>query len=342
MNAELAWAGIVTLLLLPALALSAPTPDGAEDPEPGPIGPLITQLIALIREHYILEERIPKIEDTLREHQRLGDYESLSDVETLARRLTQDLRAASADLHFGVLPRLGASGMKATPRQDGGFPRVEVMKGGIGYLRIAAFVDPEVASGAADDAFRALAGTDALIIDLRSSRGGHPGMVAYLASYLFSGEPFLLNRIYWRNRDETREFRTRSDLGGPRYAGKVYVLTSSSTPSAAEGFAYHLKHFDRAVIVGETTIGAAHPTQTFPLGDDLLAYIPTGRAINPRTGTNWEGTGVEPDVVRSAAEAPETAYRLALEALLAEAENTKAAARLRKALSALPPRSDLP
>ena len=39
--------------------------------------------------------------------------------------------------------------------------------------------------------------------------------------------------------------------------------------------------------------------------------IPEARAINPFSKTDWEGTGVEPDVKVKAAEALETAEKLA-------------------------------
>jgi hypothetical protein len=41
--------------------------------------------------------------------------------------------------------------------------------------------------------------------------------------------------------------------------------------------------------------------------------VPFARAINPITKTNWEGTGVEPDVKVAAADALATTQKLALE-----------------------------
>lgn len=46
--------------------------------------------------------------------------------------------------------------------------------------------------------------------------------------------------------------------------------------------------------------------------------VPFARAINPISHTNWEGTGVEPDIAVSAAEALSTAQRLATEKLRAK------------------------
>jgi hypothetical protein len=46
-----------------------------------------------------------------------------------------------------------------------------------------------------------------------------------------------------------------------------------------------------------------------------------GRAINPITKTNWEGTGVKPDVAVPADEALNKAHELAVQKILANAED---------------------
>ncbi len=63
----------------------------------------------------------------------------------------------------------------------------------------------------------------------------------------------------------------------------------------------------RATVVGGTTGGGAHPVDfaSFDLGDGHYAQVsmPFGRAINPITGTNWEGTGIKPDIETPAEQA---------------------------------------
>ena len=68
------------------------------------------------------------------------------------------------------------------------------------------------------------------------------------------------------------------------------------TFSGAEEFTYNLKNLKRATIVGETTGGGAHPGGGFRVNEHFSMFVPTGRAISPITKTNWEGTGVKPDV----------------------------------------------
>ena len=45
--------------------------------------------------------------------------------------------------------------------------------------------------------------------------------------------------------------------------------------------------------------------------------IPFARSVNPVTGTNWQGTGVVPDIAVPEAEAYDVAYRQALRHVLA-------------------------
>jgi C-terminal processing protease CtpA/Prc len=98
----------------------------------------------------------------------------------------------------------------------------------------------------------------------------------------------------------------------------VYVLTSQRTFSGGEEFTFDLKTQKRATIVGETTGGGAHPVQGFPAGDHFTIGVPYAHPINPVTKGDWEGTGVEPDVKVSAADALATAEKLAVDKLVSQ------------------------
>ena len=310
---------------------------------PEEVEKIIEQLITLVGENYILEERLPAIKKHLRKGIRRGDYNRLGGNRQLSDKLTEDLRTASSDLHFGVRLRPAPMPACTIPQEklservdtDTGLGRVALLAGNVGYLEIKAFVDPHVGAAAADAAFQHLADSDALLVDVRHSRGGTPEMVAYLFSYFFDGEPFLFNSFHWRNQSKTLEFWTRNDLGSSRYVGRdVYILISPQTPSAAEGFSYHLQNFRRAMLIGQRTAGAAHTYEVFPLGA-LEVAIPTGQPISPVSGANWEGTGVEPDFGVAAEQALDVAHRLALKRLLEKSRDPATKARLEKALGTL-------
>jgi hypothetical protein len=216
-----------------------------------------------------------------------------------------------------------------------GFEKVERLDGNLGYLDLRGFMDAAMASEAAATAMNFLANTDALIIDLRRNGGGQPEMVALLSSYLFD-KPIHLNDIYSRFDNHTQEYWTRETVAGKRYGESkpVYVLTSNRTFSGAEEFTYNLKNLKRATIIGETTGGGAHPVRPHRLTDHFMIGVPFARAINPISKTNWEGTGVKPDIETSAAQALKTAHLLALKNILAKTADAQRANELKNVIAA--------
>jgi C-terminal processing protease CtpA/Prc len=172
------------------------------------------------------------------------------------------------------------------------------LRGNVGYLEIQSFQPVERAADSAANLLGALSGFDAIILDLRNNGGGNTPMVAFVASYFFDSKPVHLTDIYWRDSNQASEFWTRDSLPGPRSPRQpLYILTSASTFSGAEDFAYSMQKLKRAVIVGEQTGGGAHSGRGLQrLSPLFTAFIPVGRSINPITKTNWEGVGVEPDI----------------------------------------------
>jgi C-terminal processing protease CtpA/Prc len=188
------------------------------------------------------------------------------------------------------------------------------MAGDIAYIEILSFAArPREVRDETARIMGAAADARALIIDLRGNGGGSPFTVALVSSYLFGPVPVHLNSLYNRPENRTDDFFTDPGVPGRKFGPDkpIYVLTSSRTFSGAEEFAYNLQTRKRATIVGETTGGGANPGNGVPLPYGLTLFVPTGRAINPITKTNWEGVGVKPDVAVPASDALEAARRLA-------------------------------
>jgi C-terminal processing protease CtpA/Prc len=186
--------------------------------------------------------------------------------------------------------------------------RAEVLPGGIGYLKMDFFADAAVCGGEIRVAMASLNDANAVIFDLRDNSGGMENSVSLVASYLFDHPEYM----YGPRGAPTVESWTRSPVAGNRLADKpVYVLTSRSTWSGAEQFSYDLKMLKRATLVGETTRGGAHAGVFHRIDDHFGMGIPEERAVNPYGQGDWEGVGVTPDVQVKAADALETAVRLA-------------------------------
>ncbi len=244
----------------------------------------------------------------------------------LRAQLTDDFQAVSHDRHLHVnyapyklppdregppSPEDQARFRKDMERENCGFEKVEILPGNIGYVKFNFFASPDVCGDTVANAMGFVAHTDAVIFDLRDNGGGDPLMVSLIASYLFD-KPTHLNDLYDRKKNETTQYWTASYLSGERMAKQpVYVLTSKRTFSGGEEFCYDLKTQKRATLVGETTGGGAHPVSGHRIDDHFTIGVPFAHPINPITKVDWEGTGVTPDVAVSAADALDTAKKLA-------------------------------
>jgi retinol-binding protein 3 len=295
---------------------------------------VIGSIIKNLNQAYVFPEVAGKMEQSLRERVAAKEYDSVTSAKALAEKLTTDLQAVSHDKHLRVrysheaIPeRQNAEEptaeeieqFKTFLRQTNyGFEKVERLPGNVGYLDLRGFNPAEFAAETGAAAMNFLANSDALIIDLRRNGGGDPAMVAFLTSYLFGAEPVHLNDLYFRPDDSTHQWWTLPAVPGKRFGDKkeIYVLTSKRTFSAAEEFTYNLKNLKRATIIGETTGGGAHPGGGRRLDAHFQMFVPTGRAINPISKTNWEGTGVEPDVKLPAEQALKAAHVAALNKIL--------------------------
>jgi retinol-binding protein 3 len=291
---------------------------------------VIETAIKRLNDGYVFADVAQAMEKAVRDRAAKGEYDQITSAQAFAEKLTSDLQAVSKDKHLRVryshrpIPERAAGPREPTAEERAqyqrelawgnyAFERVERLPGNIGYIEFRGFTDAELGAETVAAAMNFVANTDALIIDLRRNGGGSPEMVALICSYLFGPEPVHLNSLYWREGNRTEEFWTRKEVAGKRYLGKdVYVLTSNRTFSGAEEFSYNLKNLKRATIVGETTGGGAHPGGMARLHEHFGMFIPRGRAISPVTKTNWEGTGVKPDVEVPAAQALHVARLAAL------------------------------
>ncbi|MGC4942684.1 S41 family peptidase [Kribbella sp. DT2] len=292
---------------------------------------VIDRLAALVSEHYVFPDVGREIADRLTKASTEGRYDVLTDPEQLSAQVTTDLQLGNQDKHLRLKFHRGEVPDETDPVEEdrywatrarldaGGMSRVERLPGNVGLLAIKPLLyAPPHAGAAVSAAMSLLSATDALILDLRACVGGSPEQVAFICSHLFDGEPVHLNDLVTPATGDVRQFWT-THAPGPSFGGTkpIWVLTSGSTFSGGEELTYDLQQLGRAKVVGERTGGGAHPRQGFKLHPQLEATVPLMRAINPVSGTNWEGAGVTPDLEVSADDAYDVAYREAIDHVLA-------------------------
>ena len=308
---------------------------------------VVDSVSRMLNDNYVFPDVAKEMTTLIAKNLKSGNYDALTDPMTFADQLTQDLQSISHDKHLRVRfapeqiaemrahaennnedDEIPEAWLRQMKMNNYGFQEVKILDGNIGYLDLRGFSNTEYAGETATAVMNFLSNAEALIIDLRKNGGGSPSMIQLITSYLYDPEPVHLNNFYYRPTNEHTQTWTLPYVPGNRRPDiDVYVLTSNRTFSAAEEFSYNLKNLERATLIGETTGGGAHPGGTQIATDRFTVWVPTGRAINPITKTNWEGTGVKPHIEIAAPEALTVAHMKALEKLvkIEEDENIKTA-----------------
>jgi hypothetical protein len=309
----------------------------------------------LLLDHYVFPDTADKMQKLLISKLDEGKYNDIDDVHEFAQVLTQDLRSVSEDRHIRVrfdpdaVKRVKASNSKSEEERERerkerierernanfGFQKLELLEGNIGYLDLRYFSGLSLAGDTIVASMNFLANARAVIIDLRQNGGGSPLTIQIISSY-FLDDYTHLNSFEWRGADSIQQFWTLPYVPGKKmYETDLYVLTSGRTFSGAEEFTYNMKNLERATIVGETTGGGAHPGGSRIVNDYFLVWVPSGRAINPISKTNWEGKGIDPHISVPQDKALDKAHSVALEKLMERTEDQQEMLGLQWALDGL-------
>lgn len=291
----------------------------------------IEGILKVLQTRYVFPEVADSMQNFVMNNLQSGKYDSIQDGEEFAFQLTKDLQSVSKDLHLKVQYSIEKTGENEDSDKDNsketwmnqiltennyGIKSKKILEGNIGYLEIPMFGPLDRCADTIISAIQYVIDTDALILDLRSCRGSlDENTIPFMCSYFFKESTHFFD-IYSRETNFTKQFWTYAWVPGKRYTDKpIYVVTSSRTFSGGEELAYDLKHANRAVVIGEVTRGGANPTNLERINPYFTVSVPYMRSVNPMTQTNWEGTGVQPDIPVKSNIALYTAQIAALRAL---------------------------
>lgn len=314
----------LTLLTLPRAA-------GAGDDTPRGVAAVVASDLETL---YVYPARARRTAALLRRRAAAGAYDGLQ-RDALAKRITADAATVLHDRHVRVSysvdvnPPANASGKGNSAAERAayehfarfvgyGLGRVEHLPGNVGYIDLHAFVgDAAHAATVFDGAANGVAYADAVILDLRNNHGGEPKIVARLLSHFLPPRTHL-NDFVARGDGTPKivasSYTTR--VQGPRITAPLYVLISKVTFSGGEECAYDIQTLRRGTLYGSVTGGGANPGDDHRIDDHFSVFVPTMRARNPITKTNWEGVGVAPDVAVAPSRALATVYAAILDARL--------------------------
>ncbi|CAN5792730.1 S41 family peptidase [soil metagenome] len=165
----------------------------------------------------------------------------------------------------------------------------------VGYLRIPSLAGQEVIDGVAAALAELVEADDpleGLVIDVRATNQGAPGVIVQVLSHFVAGE---VGAFHSRVGDEP--ITIEPSALAPAYADvPVVVMVDSGSQAEAEQLAAILQDQGRATIVGEETAGETHGSNTvdFPDGS-VLQLVSFGFKLPD--GETLEGRGVTPDLV---------------------------------------------
>lgn len=168
---------------------------------------------------------------------------------------------------------------------------IELLPGGVGYARITSFGERT-----GEELQTALAeletlGMSSFVLDLRDNPGGLLTAAVDVAGlFLDPGE--LVVRT--QSRRSGREVAYNADFHPPRDY-PVAVLINQRSASASEVVAGALQDTDRAVIVGERSVGKGTVQSIYSLPDGTGFRQTTAIYLTP-SGRSLDGEGIQPDI----------------------------------------------
>ncbi len=140
----------------------------------------------------------------------------------------------------------------------------------------------------------------ALVIDVRGNGGGSEPLAQQVAG-CFIDTPRLYAKHVIRDPGSPGGFAAPHDRwlepneGGPAYRGRIAVLTGPAVLSSCEAFLLMMKQVPGAVLVGGTSQGASGNPQPYDLGNGVVVFLPSWKAMTP-DGREFEGEGITPDI----------------------------------------------
>jgi hypothetical protein len=272
-------------------------------PGAGTAGALASDLCAWIDRLFPDAERGERLKGALNE--RFGD-----DARAVTDDLCREVEAVAHEFSRHLELEYVAGGSLVPDTEPPGWPppgrEVELRAGsvgqvsrrpdGVGVLALDGLDPVHIAAPYLEAAFALLRGARGVVLDLRRNRGGDPGTLTLVLDWLLGGEPTHVSDVVYRDRE--RQWWTTGRLAhlAPPRETPVSVLVGERTFSSGEALAYHLQSQARASVVGQRTPGAADHVTPVRLSGHVRAVLPEARVRDAVTGTNWEGTGVVPDI----------------------------------------------
>jgi C-terminal peptidase prc len=160
----------------------------------------------------------------------------------------------------------------------------------IGYIFIPSFFD-ETIPPQIEEALNNFGTLDGLILDVRLNGGGSSSVVDPILEWFTDGR---LGQFVSRTSSRTLDVDGKSINNSQTVP--LIVIVSEDTVSFGEIFAAVLKDSGRAKIVGQTSLGNVEVLNGYDFDDNSQLWIAAETFYSANSGTNFEESGIVPDV----------------------------------------------
>ena len=164
-----------------------------------------------------------------------------------------------------------------------------MLEGNIGYIIIKNF-DERCADETLAAVEQLLAeGAVALVFDVRFNPGGYKTELVEILDYLLPEGVLFRSQFYTGEEEVLKSDAKCLDI-------PMAVLVNAESYSAAEFFAAALNEYDKAIVVGEHTIGKGYFQNTFELSDGSAIGLSVGKYFTPNGVSLAEVGGIAPEI----------------------------------------------
>lgn len=278
----------------------------------------VSNTINALEHTYLYPERATQLRALLSAKLNNNGFRPNQTVDDFRRVLRSIIIKATKDTSIDIVREYPitltsvTSSKKVNTYQHNDSIEAEILEHNIGYLKLAGNINFNGVYQAIEKAFESLSGADAMIIDLRLADETHMQIAQLIVSY-FVPNNTIIGQVEYSG--STSPLLSLMQEQSAKQALPLYILNSSFVAGEWEFISYTLKHFNKAMIVGEETMGVGHFTKQINLNKHLTLKLPYAVIKHPVTQQVWDENGVVPDHFTKADKAFDKAYEIALRML---------------------------
>jgi len=305
MGKILHWCALV-LLLMPLVIKSQPL----EEPlrlEKQEVDSIVHSLVHELKHTYLYPEKVSRFSTEVLSQLYQGKFYQGLTSEELQQELSYLLSSTThnSDVEINWQPKAELF------TQQSGAIKTEELEGNIGYFALSGSLDDLQAKPLFNDSFRALAKSDAIILDIRQADETTLNQALYLLSF-FTASNSKVGLVTYNDKTETLviDGSLQSEL---QLKVPVFVLSSAFVTGAWELMLNELKN-KGAVVVGYTSMGVSELKRKIDLNPQISITMPYAQ-LSTLENASWADVGIEPDHEVKSEQAMDKVFELAIEAL---------------------------